>query len=115
MSIHTKHQVIEKDGVPLFVVVPYDEYVATNKRVKKNSTKTYLPQAVVEKVAVEGKSMVRAWREYKHLSQNDVADRLGITQAAYCQLEKPEGTMRLSTIKKIAVALDVTEQQLMLE
>jgi DNA-binding XRE family transcriptional regulator len=115
MSIPTKHQVIEKDGVPLYVLVPYDEWVATSKRIKKNSAKTYLPQAVVEKTAVDGKSLVRAWREYKHMSQKDVAERLGITQAAYCQLEKSEGTMRGSTIRKIAAALDVTEEQLILE
>ncbi len=115
MSIPTKHQVIEKDGVPLYVLVPYDEYVATNNRIKKNSTKIYLPQAVVEKAAVEGKSLVRAWREYKHLSQKDVANRLSITQAAYCQLEKSEGNMRARTVAKIAAALDVTEQQLILE
>ena len=112
MSIPTKHQVIEKDGVPLFVVVPYNEWVATNKRLKKSNSKTYLPQAVVEKAAVEDKSLVRAWREYKHLSQKDVAKRMGITQAAYCQLEKSERNMRSSTVAKIAVALEVTVEQL---
>jgi DNA-binding XRE family transcriptional regulator len=111
MNIHTKHQVIKKDGVPLFVIVPYDEYIGSRE---SGEAKTYLPQAVVEKAAVEGKSMVRAWREFKKMSQKEVADRLGITQAAFCQLEKAPDRMRGSTVRKIAAALGVTEEQLIL-
>jgi len=109
MNIPTEHQVIKKDGKPLFVLVPWDEYVQSSKRREK---KTYLPQAVVEKAAVEGTSMIRAWREYRHMSQKQIADRLGITQAAFCQLEKAQGRMRGSTLKKIAEALGITEEQL---
>lgn len=109
MTIPTKHQIIQKDGKPLFVLVPWDEYSAGRKR---SVPKTYLPQAVVEKAAVEGKSMVRAWREYKKMSQQEVADKLGITQAAFCQLEKSQDKMRGSTVRKIAAALGVTEEQL---
>ena len=106
MNTPTKHQIIQKDGKPLFVLVPYDEYVRSTKR---SPSKTYLPHAVVEKVAVEGKSMVRAWREYKKMSQADIAGRLGITQAAYSQLEKSQARMRGSTLRKIAAALGITE------
>ena len=109
MNTPTKHQVIQKDGKPLFVLVPYDEYVRSTTR---SESKTYLPHAVVEKAAVEGKSMVRAWREYKKMSQADIAGRLGITQAAYSQLEKSQARMRGSTLRKIAAALGITEAQL---
>ncbi len=109
MNIPTKHQVIQKDGKPLFVLVPYDEYMRSATR---SASKTYLPHAVVEKAAVEGKSMVRAWREYKKMSQAELAGRLGITQAACSQLEKSQDRMRGSTISKIAAALGITEDQL---
>ena len=109
MNIPTKHQVIQKDGKPLFVLVPYDEYVRSTTR---STSKTYLPHAVVEKAAVEGKSMVRAWREYKKLSQAEIAGRLGITQAAYSQLEKSQERMRGATLSRIAAALGITETQL---
>lgn len=109
MNIPTKHQVIQKDGKPLFVLVPYDEYV---RKTAHSESKTYLPHAVVEKAAVEGTSMVRAWREYKKMSQAEVAGRLGITQAAYSQLEKSQDRMRVSTLRKIATALGITEAQL---
>jgi len=109
MNIPTKHQVIQKDGKPLFVLVPYDEYV---QNAASSTAKTYLPHAVVEKAAVEGKSMVRAWREYKRMSQAELAVRLGITQAACSQLEKSQDRMRRSTLRKIAAALGITEDQL---
>jgi predicted transcriptional regulator len=109
MNIPTKHQVIQKDGKPLFVLVPWDEYVRSTTR---SESKTYLPHTVVEKAAVEGKSMVRAWREYKKMSQTEIAGRLGITQAAYSQLEKSQDRMRGSTLRRIAAALGITEAQL---
>jgi len=114
MKAHTEHQIISKNGVPMFVVVPYDEYIASTQRLKKAEDKIYFPHEVVEKAALEGKSIVRAWREYKRMSQKDVAEKLGITQAAYCQLEKSQDKMRGSTLKKIAAALDITEDQLAL-
>jgi len=114
MSTHTEHQIITKNGVPLFVVVPYDEYIAGIQRAKKAEEKVYFPQEIVEKSAIEGKSMVRAWREYKHMTQKEVAAKMGITQAAYCQLEKSQDRLRAATLKKIARALEITESQLML-
>ena len=114
MNVHTKHQVIKKDGVPLFVIVPYDEFIEGIQSSKKSAAKTYLPQAVVEKAAIDGKSLLRAWREYKRMSQKDVAEKMGITQAAYCQHEKAPERMRAATIKKVADALDVSVDQLQL-
>ena len=114
MSAHSEHQIIAKNGVPLFVVVPYDEYIADIQRAKKAEKKVYFPQEVVEKAAIEGKSIVRAWREYKRMTQKDVAATMGITQAAYCQLEKSQDRLRPATLKKIAHALGITENQLML-
>ena len=42
MKAHIEHQVIEKDGVPLFVPVPYDEYFRP-KRISEDEGKVYLP------------------------------------------------------------------------
>ena len=71
-----------------------------------------IPQEVIEKTVLEDKSKVRAWREYLKLSQKDVAARLGISQAAYSQLEKPGANLRRSTLANIAKAFDVHVEQL---
>ena len=64
MNERINHQIIEKNGVPLFVLVPYDEYISSYKDVK-----VCFPHKVVELPAIEGISIIRARREYKKLSQ----------------------------------------------
>ena len=108
MKEHIKHQVIKKDGVPFFVIVPYDEYL----QFQKPGSKIYFPHEVVEKSVVKEKGLVRAWREYKGISQEEMAKRMGITQAAYSQMEKPKARLRKTTLAKIAVALEVDIEQL---
>lgn len=51
-------------------------------------------------------SPAQAWREYLHLSQVEVANRIGITQSAYSQYEKSK-TVRKATRIKIADALGI--------
>ena len=108
MIAPTNHQIIEKDGKPLFVLVPYDEYLSL---VEHDETVT-VPQAVVEKHILENMSLVRAWREYLGLSQQVVAQKIGISQSAYSQMEKPETNLRRATVNKIARAFGILPEQL---
>ena len=103
-----KHQVIEKDGQPLFVLVPYDEYVAWTD----GDQQITIPHAIVERHVLEGTSLVRAWREYKGVSQQEIAEQMEITQSAYSQMEKPEANLRPSTLARIAAVLGVLPEQL---
>ena len=108
MNIHIKHQIIEKDGSPLFVLVPYQEYLASLQQLED----AYFPHEVVERHAVEGKSLIRSWREYKGLSQKQVAEKMGLSQSAFSQMEKPGASLRHSTLAKIAAALEIDIEQL---
>jgi hypothetical protein len=49
MKEHIEHQIIKKDGAPLFVIVPYDEYL----QLQQPDKKVYFPHEVVEKSVVE--------------------------------------------------------------
>ncbi|CAN2041277.1 Helix-turn-helix domain-containing protein [Candidatus Magnetomoraceae bacterium gMMP-15] len=109
MNVHTNHQIIEKDGIPLFVMVPYEEYIDIIKKIDTEST---IPHEVVEIHILKNKSLIRAWREYKGLSQQEVAKRIGISQTAYSQMEKSDAQLRKSTIEKIAHALNLRPEQL---
>lgn len=81
MNKHIKHQIIQKDGVPLFVVVPYDEYIERfNEHL--DSSDLYLPNEVVKGHVIDGKSLLCAWREYKGLSQATLASRMNISPSA---------------------------------
>lgn len=109
MNARIDHQVIEKNGKPLFVLVPYEEYLDF---IKEKELELTVPHDVVELHILEDKSLIRAWREYKGLSQQEVAEKMGVSQSAYSQMEKPDARLRKSTLEKIAEALELLPEQL---
>lgn len=58
-----------------------------------------------------GMSAVRAWREYLRLTQAEVAARMGVSQAAYAQMESAKRP-RKATLARIAAALGIDVEQL---
>ena len=106
MNAPTNVQIINgPDGTPVFVVIPYHEYVAN--RAMDN---TLIPHDVISRT-VDGATPVRAWREHVGLTQADMASRLGISQSAYAQQENSK-RLRKASIQKIAVALGISLAQL---
>ena len=71
-----------------------------------------IPVAVSKAANMEDKSLVRAWREYKGLSQADMAERMGISRPAYAQLEGKGANRRATTVHRLAAALGATWEQL---
>ena len=71
-----------------------------------------IPHGVVELHILESKTPIRAWREYKGLSQKEVAERMNISQSAYSQMEKDDARLRPATLQKIAAALEISPEQL---
>jgi transcriptional regulator with XRE-family HTH domain len=69
------------------------------------------PLPVVRRHIEDGVSMARAWRDYLGLSQAEVAERMGITQAALSQVERAKRHRR-ETLERLADALEISEDQL---
>lgn len=110
-NIPIKHQIIENGGKPLFVLVPYEEYLKTFGA--ETADEPVLPLEVSKIANLDGKSLVRAWREYLGLSQADVAERMEISRSAYAQMEDKSARPRMATLRKIAAALGVEWRQLL--
>ena len=91
MSISTssEHQIIRAEGVPVAVVVPYDDYLRMTAKDDDNVT---LPNEVVGLI-LAGKTTVRAWREYLGLTQAVIAESMGITQSAWIMQIASASTM----------------------
>jgi ribosome-binding protein aMBF1 (putative translation factor) len=89
--------------------VLYEEYLAMRHY---REEKVYIPHEVVEKHLLEEKNLIRAWREYKGLSQGEMAKRMSISQAAYSQMERTGSQIRKVTREKIAEAMGVSCKQL---
>ena len=109
MRKHINHQVIENEGEPIFVVVPYSEYVQLIKQYDRDTT---IPHEVVEAYVLKGKSLITTWREYKKITQIQMADKLGISQPAYSQMERKDANLKKSTLENIAKAMDLSVLQL---
>ena len=109
MSTLIKHQIIENNGQPLFVLVPYAEYMAA---LRPEAVETAVPLAVSKAANMKDKSLIRAWREYKGLSQANMAERMGISRPAYAQLEAKGANLRATTLHRLAAALEVQWEQL---
>ena len=106
MSALTDIQTIKgADGQPAFVVVPYAEYMR-----RFAHEEGLIPHEVVS-ATVDGASPMKAWREYLGLTQASVAERLGVSQAAYAQTEAA-ARPRKATVARVAAALRITVEQL---
>lgn len=56
---------------------------------------------------------LRAIRRQKSLTQAQVAERLGVTQATYSRYEAGENSPTLTTVQAVAVALGVSHEELL--
>lgn len=109
MTELTKHiQILNgPDGKPAYVVIPYADYVGTHQQ------SDYLPHEVVSLMVENSWTAPRAWREHLGLTQQEIADRLGISQSAYAQQESGK-KLRKASREKIAAALGITANLLAL-
>jgi ribosome-binding protein aMBF1 (putative translation factor) len=113
MSALTEYQTIEHCGHPAFVLVPWEEFNRIRPLLEvEKARSTGIPQAVVEAYVLHDVPLIRAWREELGLTQEDLAARLSISQAAVAKFEHPNAHPRSATLKKIATALGITAEQL---
>ena len=113
MSTHTEYQKIEYKGKPAYVLIPWEDW----NRIKplldaQKAVDSGIPQEVVEAHVLRNDSLIKAWREYLGITQKELADRLGISQAAVAKFESPEARLRRATLRKICAALELNENQL---
>lgn len=108
MNAPTNLQIIyTEDRKPAFVLVPYEQF----QRMSGGFVAGAVPNAVVTAVFDSGLSPIRAWRDYLRLTQNEVAERMGVSQAAFAQLERSKRP-RKTTLKKAASALGISPEQI---
>ncbi|ALQ49928.1 helix-turn-helix domain-containing protein [Nitrosomonas ureae] len=99
--------ILDSNGKPAFVVVPYAEFVKLPGVVRPGM----IPNEVIGKRIINEVSMLVAWREYLMLTQEEMAKRMGITQAGYAQIEAAKRP-RKATLEKAAAAMGITLDQL---
>lgn len=114
MSKPIEYQTIMQDSKPAFVVIPYKDF---QRLLSKGATAHFpsehtIPHAVAKATLLNEVSLVRAWRGYLGLTQEELAGRMGITQAALSQMERLNAKLRNPTLEKLAVAMGLSVKQL---
>ena len=118
-------QVIEKDGQVEWAVIPYHEYqkmldamemledIRAYDEAKANlqAGAETIPSQVVYAL-LDGENPLRVWREYRGLTQQQLAAKAGISKPYLSQLETGKRNGTTEVLKKLAQALEVDLEDL---
>jgi DNA-binding XRE family transcriptional regulator len=117
-------QIIERDGKPEWAVLPYEEYLKlleqaemledirdfdAAKAALENGEDELIPAEVIFAI-LDGENPIKVWREYRGLTQQQLADAAGISKPYLSQIEtgKRKGTTEIlsAIVKVLDVSLD---------
>ena len=121
-------QILENNGIPAFAVLPYNAYLnlldklkdaedalAANKvRRQLNAGTDEAIPADMMRALVNSDQPIKIWREYRHLTMQTVADQVGISKSYLSQIEAGNRNGSADVLKRIAAALDVTLDDIVL-
>ena len=114
-------QVIEKDGKPEWAVLPFAEYqrlladaemlhdIQAYDEVKQAlavGEEELIPNTVLQQL-LNGTSPIRVWREYRALTQAELAAAAGISTAYLSQLESGKRIGTADVLSRIAQSLNL--------
>ncbi|MCX6053529.1 MAG: helix-turn-helix transcriptional regulator [Chloroflexi bacterium] len=115
-------QIIKKGDKPEWAVVPYDAYMQLVEKAEMaqdiqdyDRTKAALehgddelvPSEVVYAI-LDGGNPIKIWREYRGLSQHEMAENIGISVPYLSQLETNKRKGSLNVLSAVAEALMVS-------
>lgn len=119
-------QVIERNGQPEWAILPYEEYlqlveqaetfqdIQDYDRIKaavESGEEEVIPAEVAYTLA-EGKSPIKVWREYRQLTQPQLAELVGMSVPFLSQIETAKRKASMKIMVAIAKALRVTVDDL---
>lgn len=117
MKIRAKPQFIVQGNLPMFVILPYQDYeeivdsleeqedIKTIDEFRADGRKVF-PHEIAEKIA-KGESPVRVLREYRKISQVELAKRINVSRQYLNQIENKARNGNIKILKKISAELDV--------
>jgi DNA-binding XRE family transcriptional regulator len=122
-------QVIEREGKPEWAVLPYDEYlqliedaemlqdIRDYDNVKASIEKgeqELVPSEVVFAI-LDGENPIRVWREYRGITQQQLAETAGISPPYLSQIENNRRSGTMEVLIAIANALNVSLDDIVIQ
>jgi DNA-binding XRE family transcriptional regulator len=120
-------QIIEKNGKPEWAVIPYGEYQRLltetemvqdvrdydEAKLALTNGEELIPSQVTYAL-LDGGNPIRVWREYRGLTQQQVAEVAGISKPYLSQLESGQRKGTAEVLQAIARALHVSLDDLVM-
>jgi DNA-binding XRE family transcriptional regulator len=114
-------QIIEKDGQPEWAILPYEAYLKLREdadmlqdihdydqaKVAMAEGEELVPSEIVYAI-LDGNSPIKVWREYRNLTQQQLAERVGISKSYLSQLESGKRTGTVEALTAVAQALGLS-------
>lgn len=114
-------QVISQNGKPEYAVLPYPDYLVLveqaemledihsydeAKNLIASGNEELIPASVVNALA-DGENPIKVWREYRELTQQKIAEEIGISVPFVSQLETGKRKASIDVMRKLASLLNV--------
>ena len=113
-------EAVKRDGRPEYAVVPIDEYhrlvasleesadgAAIDRVLRENEAGETVPGEIVHAI-LDGAPPLRAWRLHRRLTLDGLAAKVGVSKGYLSQIENGRKSGTLDLVRRLAVALDVT-------
>lgn len=115
-------QIIERDGKPEWAVLPYEHYLQLAEQAElledirdfdkisaaiERGEEELIPAEVVYAI-LDGVNPVKVWREYRGLTQQQLADAAGISKPYLSQIETGRRKGTTEILSAIAKTLDIS-------
>ena len=111
-------QFIEHNGHPEWAVIPYRDYLRLIKQESSHeelvgfykdlntSKEEFLPELFANRL-IDGENAIRVWREYRRMTQTELANLAHISKAYLSQLENDQRKASSKVLAKLANLLNV--------
>ena len=119
-------QIIERNGKPEWAFLPYEDYLQLIEQAElledirdfdsisaaiDRGDEELIPADIVNSI-LDGKNPVKVWREYRGLTQQQLADAVEISKPYLSQIETGKRTGTTEVFAAIARALDISLEQI---
>ena len=119
-------QIIERDGKPEWAILPYEDYLHLIEQAEhledikdfdsisaamERGDEELIPAEVVNAI-LDGQNPIKIWREYRGLTQQQVADAIQISKPYLSQIETGKRTGTTNVLSAIAEVLNISLEQI---